>query len=275
MFFYILLKSIQLKLRFWPTAPDKPFRRMRTSAHQSRMELFLWRIKTFKLRRDGCEGRGLPGGGPRRRRMFLTTDASPWSQRSLGWLSAAPTDDDPQTNVGFKNEERLQNCQERRSGCYLQHVCRLLAPLSHVLRLGQQVVQEPRLVQLADELALKAVLHVVDQEMHHGLWHAGAGDRWKEVTFAKEEAGLTGSAMNWAETRLWRSVKAKSKDIYENEVVKLLDLSKKKDEKTIKIIEKNWQSYTIMRMVIKLKRKYSKLWKKFIKEKIILTIIRK
>lgn len=59
---------------------------------------------------------------------------------------------------------------------YLQHVGRLLAPLGHVLRLGQQVVEEARLVELADQLALEAVLDVVDQEVHHRLGHAAVED---------------------------------------------------------------------------------------------------
>lgn len=62
-------------------------------------------------------------------------------------------------------------------GCHLEHVGGLLAPLGHVLRLGQQIVEEARFVELPDELALEAVLHVVDQEVHHGLGHAAT---WRE-----------------------------------------------------------------------------------------------
>lgn len=61
-----------------------------------------------------------------------------------------------------------------RGRCYLQHVGCLLAPLGHVLRLGQQVIEEARLVELADQLALETVLDVVDQEVHHCLGHAMA-----------------------------------------------------------------------------------------------------
>lgn len=59
-------------------------------------------------------------------------------------------------------------------GCHLEHVGGLLAPLCHVLRLSQQVVEEARFVELPNELALEAVLHVVDQEVHHGLGNAAA-----------------------------------------------------------------------------------------------------
>lgn len=82
---------------------------------------------------------------------------------------------------------------------YLQHISRLFAPLGHVLRLGQQVVEEARLVELADQLALEAVLNVVDQEVHHRLGHAAAeggrekedghGDREDERSLVLEPAG--------------------------------------------------------------------------------------
>lgn len=62
-------------------------------------------------------------------------------------------------------------------GGHLEHVGGLVAPLGHVLGLGQQVVEEAGLVELADELALEAVLDVVDQEVHDGLGHAGTRRR--------------------------------------------------------------------------------------------------
>lgn len=67
--------------------------------------------------------------------------------------------------------------------CYLQHVGGLLAPLGHVLRLSQQIVEEARFIQLANKLALEAVLHMVDQEVHHCLRHTAAeGGRGRKQT---------------------------------------------------------------------------------------------
>ena len=59
---------------------------------------------------------------------------------------------------------------------YLEHVGSLEAPLGHVLGLGEQVVQQARLVQLPHQLALQAVLHVVHQEVHHRLGDTGEGE---------------------------------------------------------------------------------------------------
>lgn len=64
---------------------------------------------------------------------------------------------------------------------YLEHVGSLLASLGHILRLGQQVVEEAGFIQLANELTLEAVLHMVDQEVHHCFWHTVA-EREREET---------------------------------------------------------------------------------------------
>lgn len=69
---------------------------------------------------------------------------------------------------------------------HLEHVGGLLAPLGHVLRLGQQIVEEARFVELPDELALEAVLHVVDQEVHHGLGNAATQGKEYEETSPRE-----------------------------------------------------------------------------------------
>lgn len=70
---------------------------------------------------------------------------------------------------------------------YLEHVSRLVASLSHVLGLCQQVAQQGRLIQLTDELALQAVLHMVHQEMHHCLWYTTAQQQKQQTQRQKTE----------------------------------------------------------------------------------------
>lgn len=73
------------------------------------------------------------------------------------------------------NENEEEEEQGGREGRHLEHVGGLLAPLGHVLGLSQQAVEKAGAVELADELALEAVLDVVDQEVHDGLGHAAGG----------------------------------------------------------------------------------------------------
>lgn len=54
---------------------------------------------------------------------------------------------------------------------YLEHVCSLVSALGHVLRLGQQVIQQCWFIQLPHQLTLQTVLHVVHQEVHHCFRH--------------------------------------------------------------------------------------------------------
>lgn len=81
-----------------------------------------------------------------------------------------------------------------RRDSYLQHICSLLAPLGHILRFSQQIVEEAGFIQLANELALETVLHMVDQEVHHRLRHA-ARER------NQSEQMVENKAVRWAGDR--------------------------------------------------------------------------
>ena len=54
----------------------------------------------------------------------------------------------------------------------LEHLGGLTAARGDVVRLLQQRVNLVLLVQVADQLTLQVVLHIVDQEVHDGLRHA-------------------------------------------------------------------------------------------------------
>lgn len=83
-------------------------------------------------------------------------------------------------NNGWRSSRRRgRQAKEEAARRHLEHVGGLLAPLGHVLGLGQQIGEQARSVELAHQLALEAVLDVVDQEVHDGLGHAGGEKiRW-------------------------------------------------------------------------------------------------
>lgn len=99
--------------------------------------------------------------------------------------------------------------------CYLQHVGSLLAPLGHVLRFSQQIVEEARFIQLANKLALEAVLHMVDQEVHHCLRHTaveGGGEEHRPNRWLRtrtQDGLLIVLSPRWRGTSLTRQVAVK------------------------------------------------------------------
>lgn len=97
-------------------------------------------------------------------------------------------------NNGWRSRRTRSKAKEEAAGRHLEHVGGLLAPLGHVLGLGQQVGEQARSVELAHQLALEAVLDVVDQEVHDGLGHTG-GEKTSRPPRRTKKRGAVVSAM--------------------------------------------------------------------------------
>lgn len=54
---------------------------------------------------------------------------------------------------------------------YLEHLGDLGPLLRRVLRLNEQLLQQPLLVELTHQFTLQVLFHVVHQEVHHRLGH--------------------------------------------------------------------------------------------------------